>query len=85
MSNIREMNRVLVICRTLYVRFCFVLTYSIFADGRQSIRLKQVQVPYIDHSTCSSGAWYGNAVHESMLCAGYNAGGKDSCQVINTN
>jgi trypsin len=40
--------------------------------------LQKVVVPFVDRKTCNAS--YNGAIAESMLCAGLEAGGKDSCQ-----
>lgn len=42
--------------------------------------LQEVQVPIISNSVCNDGNHYGGAVTGNMLCAGFDAGGKDACQ-----
>lgn len=36
-------------------------------------------MPIIDTETCRTS--YGNSLADGMICAGYNEGGKDACQV----
>ena len=43
--------------------------------------LKQALVPYVNYTTCSRSDYYGNSITENMLCAGYEKGGVDTCQV----
>lgn len=40
--------------------------------------LRAVSVPIIDQAQCK--LWYRNAITDGMVCAGYEAGGKDACQ-----
>ncbi|XP_023218223.1 trypsin-1-like [Centruroides sculpturatus] len=48
-------------------------------DGYSTDELRAVEVPIIGLSQCRS--MYGRgAIADSMLCAGYSQGGKDSCQ-----
>lgn len=50
------------------------------ANGHQlSDRLKYVTLPTISLGDCVQ--YYGNNLTERMFCAGYAAGGKDTCQV----
>ena len=42
----------------------------------------QVKLPFIATSTCNGAAMYNGAVIDGMFCAGFAAGGKDSCRVI---
>ena len=37
-----------------------------------------MQVPIMSKETCEE--YYPNEIHESMLCAGFPEGGKDSCK-----
>lgn len=49
--------------------------------GSNSV-LRQVTVPMIDQATCASRDYYGRYMDTTtMICAGYEQGGKDSCQV----
>jgi len=43
--------------------------------------LRQVELPIIDSSVCNRPLWYNGQIDESMICAGYEQGGQDSCQV----
>nr|CAH7756161.1 unnamed protein product [Callosobruchus chinensis] len=48
-------------------------------NGQPSSRLRYVEVPILDQSTCVKS--YGiSKITERMLCAGYLEGGKDACQ-----
>jgi secreted trypsin-like serine protease len=48
--------------------------------GPSSVQLKQALVPIVDDAECGSPGVYGSAFLESvMVCAGYLAGGVDSC------
>ena len=38
----------------------------------------QVKLPIVSQSTCQQAYWYGT-IDDSMICAGYAEGGKDSC------
>ena len=40
--------------------------------------LMQVNVPVVSESSCRKA--YGSSIHDSMVCAGLDEGGKDSCQ-----
>lgn len=49
--------------------------------GRVSRVLRHVTVPLVDKATCKKE--YGSQdITDSMICAGVEEGGKDSCQVI---
>lgn len=51
-----------------------------FIGGSLSSTLRAVAVPIITDEKCRE-AYEDNMVADSMLCAGYDEGGKDSCQV----
>ncbi|KAJ7355075.1 hypothetical protein OS493_028296 [Desmophyllum pertusum] len=40
--------------------------------------LQQVSVPVVTEAKCKHA--YGSSIHDSMVCAGLDQGGKDSCQ-----
>jgi secreted trypsin-like serine protease len=42
--------------------------------------LQEVNVPIISNALCNSYSSYGGAITNTMMCAGYAQGGKDSCQ-----
>jgi len=42
--------------------------------------LKQVMVPIIGRTKCNTAAYYGGSITTGMICAGLEAGGRDSCQ-----
>lgn len=50
-----------------------------FAGGSLSSQLKAVDVPILPDEKCREA--YKDAYEDTMLCAGYDEGGKDSCQV----
>lgn len=47
------------------------------SGGSQPATLQEVMVPLVSNSRCENA--YGS-IHDSMLCAGLDEGGKDSCQ-----
>jgi len=47
-------------------------------SGSLAKNLMKVTVPFIDQASCDAA--YPGQVAESMICAGYKEGGKDSCQ-----
>ena len=62
----------------------FDISYDNFAAGGGSPDvLQQVLVPTIDRDVCNQADWYDDEVTSNMVCAGYEEGGKDSCQVRN--
>lgn len=63
-------------------RMCFVSGWGKVAYGPGSLpeTLQWVNVPLVSNSECSTKYQGVNRITDSMLCAGYNEGGKDSCQ-----
>jgi len=51
------------------------------AGGRGPDELNQVMLPIIDRDVCNQPNWYDGAIDDSMVCAGYAQGGRDTCQV----
>jgi Trypsin len=43
--------------------------------------LKQVLLPILDRNVCNRPTWYNGQIDETMICAGYEQGGRDVCQV----
>lgn len=53
-------------------------------SGKSSCGLRQVNVPILSNLDCSSNTNYRNIsfiMSKNMLCAGFERGGADSCQV----
>ena len=50
------------------------------SNGKQPKTLMKVDVPIISRSQCNENKWYGGAITNNMMCAGYTKGKKDSCQ-----
>lgn len=48
-------------------------------DSEPASNLQKVEVPMLSFQDCLT--FYGDGFTERMMCAGYAAGGKDSCQV----
>jgi len=51
---------------------------TLSSGGSLAQVLMQVSVPIVSQSQCRRS--YGSSIHESMVCAGLDQGGKDSCQ-----
>ncbi|MEM7345319.1 MAG: serine protease, partial [Chloroflexota bacterium] len=49
-------------------------------NGISPDKLRQVSIPIVSESICSSPSSYGGLLTEDMLCAGLLSGGKDACQ-----
>ena len=48
--------------------------------GKRPIDLMKVQVPIVETSNCNDANSYNGAITGQMMCAGVEAGGKDTCQ-----
>ena len=48
--------------------------------GGFPIDLQRVEVPLVTRTNCNDANSYNGAITDSMLCAGLDAGGRDSCQ-----
>ena len=55
--------------------------WYIAAGGSSPDTLLQVGVPLVTMSQCNAQNWYGGSIDSTMICAGYEEGGRDSCQV----
>lgn len=42
--------------------------------------LMKVNLPFVSRTTCNQASSYDGDVHETMMCAGLEAGGRDTCQ-----
>lgn len=51
---------------------------TLSSGGNQPSELQVAHVPIVKQDDCNKK--YNNQIHESMVCAGYPEGGKDSCQ-----
>lgn len=51
---------------------------TLSSGGSQPNQLMQVSVPVVSRQQCDGA--YPQKIHDSMVCAGFAKGGKDSCQ-----
>lgn len=49
-------------------------------DGPAAQRLREAPVPLVSHAVCNNPNSYSGLISDSMLCAGYEMGGKDTCK-----
>jgi len=42
-------------------------------------QLQQVLVPYYDHEKCAKLIYYRKSIHDKVICAGFEEGGRDAC------
>lgn len=62
-------------------RRCFSTGWgALRAGGGSPDELNQVMLPIIDREVCNQPNWYNGAIDDSMVCAGYAEGGRDTCQ-----
>ena len=53
---------------------------AMYTEERDAAKLQETVVQVISSTVCMRPDWYGNLFqHQSMLCAGYQSGGKDGC------
>lgn len=57
----------------------FKRVHWLFSGGSLSDTLRAVDVPIMTDEKCREA--YEDMIDDSMICAGYAEGGKDSCQV----
>ena len=57
---------------------CSVMFFFFQISGASPDTCQYVQVPAVTNAACNSA--YSGGITESMICAGYPEGGKDSCQ-----
>lgn len=55
--------------------------YTSATSGKASDTLRSVKLPIISAHRCNSSASYSGHITNNMICAGFNNGGKDACQV----
>ena len=59
---------------------CFITGWgTLSSGGSQPLYLQEASVPLVSDARCKT-AYGSNAIHESMICAGFDAGGVDACQ-----
>lgn len=44
--------------------------------------LQEAEVDLIDTGICNQRSWYDGHVNDNMICAGFDKGGVDTCQVM---
>jgi len=59
---------------------CFVSGWGKNKYGTETEVLQFVGLPVVSHDVCSENYTGINRITDSMMCAGYEAGGKDACQ-----
>ena len=60
--------------------FCSVMFFFFQIPGASPDTCQYVQVPAVTNAACTSAYIGINDITDSMICAGYPEGGKDSCQ-----
>lgn len=68
--------------QVIFIKLFYNMKY-VFVGGSLSAQLKAVDVPILPDAKCKDA--YQDAFQDTMLCAGYEDGGKDSCQVEHLN
>ncbi|XP_071349405.1 elastase-1-like isoform X2 [Trachinotus anak] len=57
---------------------CYITGYGrVSTGGSMSARMRQAQLPSVDHETCTSSGWWGSTVKTTMICAG--GGSRSGC------
>ncbi|KAK4470143.1 hypothetical protein MN116_005726 [Schistosoma mekongi] len=59
---------------------CYVAGWGQSEDSPVSNQLNHLQIPLLNLTTCNQTEAYKGKLTETMICAGYTMGGKDSCQ-----
>ncbi|XP_075462178.1 trypsin-3-like isoform X2 [Ascaphus truei] len=54
--------------------------YTSTISGKASDTLRSVKLPIVSTRRCNSSSSYSGHITSSMICAGFNTGGKDACQ-----
>jgi len=49
--------------------------------GESPDQLMQVMLPLLDNEVCNQLGWYNFNVDDSMVCAGFEEGGRGNCNV----
>ena len=64
----------------IYIQ-CLIKRFNKIESGESNKILRQVVVDRVNKEVCNSTDIYDGVINESMICAGFLQGGKDSCQV----
>ncbi|ESO08539.1 hypothetical protein HELRODRAFT_110109 [Helobdella robusta] len=59
---------------------CFATGWGDTNETGDETVLNQVRLPIVSYTFCSQREYYGSQIIATMLCAGYDEGGKDACQ-----
>ncbi|XP_074647650.1 plasminogen-like [Tubulanus polymorphus] len=62
-------------------KMCYVTGWGLTHGTSFHGNLKQAMVPIVSQATCRQSDYYGRAIRQSMLCAGYEMGGHDACKM----
>uniref|UniRef100_A0A8C4VGT8 Peptidase S1 domain-containing protein n=1 Tax=Gopherus evgoodei TaxID=1825980 RepID=A0A8C4VGT8_9SAUR len=63
---------------------CYISGWGVTQETCETDILQEAKVHLLDITTCNSSRWYNGAIASNNLCAGYEQGGVDSCQVRRT-
>jgi len=72
---------------TVHIKFhhnvylIFICCLSTKGGGERPDQLMQVMLPLLDNEVCNQQGWYNFVVDDSMVCAGFEEGGRGSCNV----
>ena len=64
----------------IYIQW-LIKRFNKIESGESNKILRQVVVDRVNKEVCNSTDIYDGVINESMICAGFLQGGKDSCQV----